>query len=166
MGKNHRYYLSLGSNISPESNLAEAIRRLQDHGRIGKISGVWESHAIGSTGPNFLNICVEFTTPLSNDALKSDVANRIESQMGRVRSADVSAPRPIDIDILMVDEQALNVDRWSYPFVLLPLAELLPDYAHPTDDIPLSTAAEKAAGHTWIIRRATRIPEQVPRRGA
>jgi len=137
---------------------------LRDHGQIGEISGVWESHAIGSAGPNFLNICVEFTSPLSKGALKRDVANRIETQMGRVRSADLSAPRPIDIDILMVDGQPLNTDRWSHPFVLLPLAELLPDYAHPAEGIPLSAAAKKAEDRIWIIRRADRLPGQVLRR--
>ena len=163
MGRSHRYFLSLGSNISPESNLAEALRRLQDLGRIGQISGVWESHALGSAGPNFLNICVEFTTPLSTAEVKRDVANRIEAQMGRVRSADPSAPRPIDIDVLMVDEQPLNVERWSHPFVLLPLAELLPQYTHPAEGIPLSAAAKKAEDRVWIVRRPTGVPGRLAR---
>ena len=161
MGTSHRYFLSLGSNISPESNLTEAIRGLQGHGRVGQISGVWESHAIGSPGPNFLNICVEFRTPLTSDQLKRDVANRIETQMGRIRSADSSAPRPIDIDILMVDEQPLNIERWSHPFVLLPLAELLPQYRHPTEGVPLSTAAQNAEDRIWIIRRSAEFPGKV-----
>jgi 2-amino-4-hydroxy-6-hydroxymethyldihydropteridine diphosphokinase len=164
MGNSHRYILSLGSNINPESNLAEAIQRLQDLGKLGAISGIWESHAIGSAGPNFLNVCVEFSIRRPADELKLEVVNRIEAQMGRVRSSDPGAPRPIDIDILMVDDQPVNVERWSHPFVLLPLAELLPEYRHPTEAVPLSDAAKKAEDRIWIVRRPNGIPGRETRR--
>ena len=164
MSDSHRYFLSLGSNIEPESNLAEAIQRLQQHGNVGVTSGMWESHAIGSAGPNFLNVCVEFLTWRSAHRLKREVANRIESQMGRIRSSDPGAPRSIDIDILMADDQPLNVDRWNHPFVLIPLAELLPEYPHPTQHVPLSAAAQNAKDSTWIVRRAGGIPKQATRR--
>jgi 2-amino-4-hydroxy-6-hydroxymethyldihydropteridine diphosphokinase len=164
MSISHRYFLSLGSNIRPASSLAEAVRRLQDHGEVGATSGTWESHAIGSSGPDFLNICVEFLTWRPPHELKQEVTNRIESEMGRVRSSDPGAPRTIDIDILMVDDRPLNVERWIHPFVLLPLAELLPEYPHPTEHIRLSAAARKAEGRTWIVRRTTRIPRQDSRR--
>jgi 2-amino-4-hydroxy-6-hydroxymethyldihydropteridine diphosphokinase len=164
MGKSHRYFLSLGSNISPESNLEEALRRLRFHGTVGKVSGLWESHAIGSPGPNFLNICVEYSATLSADELKRGIANRIEADMGRERSSDLSAPRTIDIDILMVDDKPMNLERWNHPFVLLPLAELLPEYIHPTEGLPLSAAARKAGDRIWIVRRPSGLPRDVLRR--
>jgi 2-amino-4-hydroxy-6-hydroxymethyldihydropteridine diphosphokinase len=161
MSTSHRYVLSLGSNIRPEFNLGEAIRRLQNHGRVGEISGIWESHAIGAAGPNFLNLCVEFLARPAVEELKREVANRIEGEMGRVRSADASAPRTIDIDILMVDGEPLNVDRWNHPFVLLPLSELLPEFPHPTKGVPLSVAAKEAEDRVWIVRRQDALPREV-----
>src|SRR5215208_650628 len=58
MSKYHQAYLSLGSNIHPETNLVRAIELLQNYGRIEKISNVWESESVGAEGPNYLNACV------------------------------------------------------------------------------------------------------------
>jgi 7,8-dihydro-6-hydroxymethylpterin-pyrophosphokinase len=43
MGNPRSYYLSLGSNISPERNLVEAIRQLRKYGEVGGVSSAWES---------------------------------------------------------------------------------------------------------------------------
>ena len=57
----HQVYLSLGSNIQPEVNLPRAVELLQEYGKFIKVSRAWESEAVGSDGPNFLNACVLFT---------------------------------------------------------------------------------------------------------
>ena len=152
-GKTHRFYLSLGSNIDPEQNLAVAIRRLSDYGAVLEISGVWESHAIGSEGPDFLNACVSFAAPCRAELLKKSVLETIEGAMGRAKTTDKNAPRTIDIDILMQDDRPLNVERWSHVFVVVPMAELLPDMPHPSSGAPLAKEAIKAAASTWIRRR-------------
>ena len=86
MRQPHRYYLSLGSNIEPETNLARAVEHLSAHGAVEAISSIWESHAMGSVGPNFLNACVSFLAPIGHAELKRDITTAIEDKMGRVQN--------------------------------------------------------------------------------
>ncbi len=153
MSKLHSVYLSLGSNIDPEANLPRAIAMLGSYGRVKEISGVWESRAVGSDGPNFLNASVLLETDIPPADLKDRLARPIETAMGRVRTADKNAPRPIDIDVMLVDGEAFNLDRWDSAFVLLPIAELLPETPHPITHEPLREVAERARSNTWIVQR-------------
>jgi 2-amino-4-hydroxy-6-hydroxymethyldihydropteridine diphosphokinase len=146
-------YLSIGSNIRPEVHLPKAIEMLKDYGEVKAVSSAWESHAMGSDGPNFLNACVLFITDLQPYDLKEQIIRPIEAQLGRLRNADKNAPRTIDLDIVLFDQQPLNVDYWDYPFVVVPLAELTPDFIHPTRREKLSQVAEQLQRQTWIVRR-------------
>ncbi len=149
----HEVYLNLGSNISPEANLARAISMLGNYGQVEAVSSVWESQAVGSGGPNFLNASVLLLTEIEPGQLKDRLSRRIEADLGRVRTADKNAPRPIDVDVMMVDGEPYNLDRWSAAFVLLPIAELLPQGLHPITHERLREAAEKARQMTWIVER-------------
>jgi 2-amino-4-hydroxy-6-hydroxymethyldihydropteridine diphosphokinase len=162
MAPSHRYFLSLGSNVQPEENLARAIRHLREHGKVEAISSIWESQAVGSSGPNFLNLCLSIVSPLEHSQFKESVARDVESRMGRQRGSDRSAPRTIDIDVLMVDDAPVNPERWRHPFVIMPLAELLPHFPHPIDHEPLSQVAQKRRAETWIVPRAGVLPEGKP----
>ena len=153
MKPEHQYYLNLGSNILPEVHLREAVRLLRAHGRVGEISSVWESHAVGSDGPNFLNVSLGFGTSVDAQELKDRVVADVEGRLGRVRTSDKNAPRTIDIDILMQDGTALNEDRWAHAFVVLPMAELLPDARHPGTGNRLADEAVRAYSTLWIRRR-------------
>lgn len=153
MSKLHSVYLSLGSNIEPEVNLPRAIEMLSAYGSVEAVSDAWESHAVGSNGPNFLNASVHLLTGIEPSQLKERLARPIEDALGRVRTEDKNAPRPIDVDVMMVDGEACNVDRWDNAFVLLPIAELMPDVEHPVTHESLSDAAEQARRATWIVQR-------------
>jgi 2-amino-4-hydroxy-6-hydroxymethyldihydropteridine diphosphokinase len=153
MSTSHKFYLSLGSNIEPEKNLAEALFRLQEHGVLQDMSSVWESPAVGARGPNFLNLCISYVVPLPGTALKSKVLLPIERALGRARGRDRNAPRTIDIDILMMDGRPLNLKRWATSFVLIPMAELLPDFTDPAAGQSLSDLAKASQAAAWIVRR-------------
>ena len=59
----HRAYLLLGSNIDPQRNLPAACRSLARHGRVVRVSNVYESPpADGSAQANYLNAAVLFET--------------------------------------------------------------------------------------------------------
>jgi len=131
----HQVYLSLGSNIQPELNLPRAIDALGEHGEILKVSNAWESEAVGSDGPNFLNACVLFLTPLLYTELKEHVLYPIEVKLGRKRSADKYAPRTIDIDIILFDGKLCNDKYWRQAFVVIPLEEIYPEYK-PSTTVP------------------------------
>jgi 2-amino-4-hydroxy-6-hydroxymethyldihydropteridine diphosphokinase len=64
----------------------------------------------------------------------------IERRLGRVKSEELNAPRPIDLDILFYDDIVIMSGKTlSIPhpkiaertFVLKPLAEIAPDLVHP-----------------------------------
>ena len=149
----HRAYLNIGSNIQPEANLPRAVEMLRAHGQLRAVSQAWETHAVGSDGPNFLNLCALFLTPLSAGDLKAEVINPIEDQLGRIRSADRNAPRTLDLDIALYDDTPLHLSNWDSAFLLVPLAELAPDLPHPVTGEPLRKAAQRALHETWIIPR-------------
>lgn len=124
----HQVCLLLGSNIQPEKNLALAVNLLKMKVKIIQLSSVWESLPVGSIGPNFLNLAILLTTPLEASELKETVLRPLETQLGRVRSVDKNAPRPIDLDIIIFDSQLLDSTLWRYAHMAVPIGELLPDY--------------------------------------
>jgi 2-amino-4-hydroxy-6-hydroxymethyldihydropteridine diphosphokinase len=153
MSDQHHAYLNIGSNIEPRIHLPKAIRLLQNYGQVGAISTAWESHAFGSNGPDFLNACVLFITPLQPVDLKEQIVRPIESALGRTRSKDKYAPRTIDIDIVLFDSEPFSNEFWSNAFVVVPLAELVPDLYHPQNYEKLSRVAEHMRRQTWIVAR-------------
>ena len=124
----HLICLLLGSNIEPEVNLPLSVSLLQSHVTVLQTSSVWESHAVGSDGPNFLNAAVVALTPLDADSLKEDVLGPLELEMGRIRTEDKNSPRTIDIDLILFDQQLLDWELWEYGHLAVPIAEVLPDY--------------------------------------
>ena len=166
----HQAYLSLGSNIDAENNLPRAIELLRAAGEIVSISSVWETESVGFDGPNFLNACVLFLTPLQPVELKENIIRPIEAKLGRVRGEEKNAPRPIDIDIVLFDETPHNVQTWDQAFVVVPLAELVPEFKTHSGET-LSDFAKQLQGQVWMRKRADVIyptgtrSVAVPRRG-
>ncbi|HLO13665.1 MAG TPA: 2-amino-4-hydroxy-6-hydroxymethyldihydropteridine diphosphokinase [Anaerolineales bacterium] len=149
----HQVYLSLGSNIQPKANLPKAIDLLAEHGEILNVSRAWESKAVGSNGPNFLNACALFSTLLPYTELKEQVIHPIEAKLGRIRGADKYAPRTIDIDIILFDDQLCNEKFLKQVFVVVPLAEIYPTYQNPlTKENVIETATRLRQG-TWMETR-------------
>jgi 2-amino-4-hydroxy-6-hydroxymethyldihydropteridine diphosphokinase len=149
----HQVYLSLGSNIRPEDCLPRAVWMLKEYGEVKALSGVWESRAVGSDGPNFLNLCVLFLSGLQPYGLKEQIIRPIEARLGRIRLVDKNAPRTIDLDIVLFDQQPLNIEVWAYAFVVVPLAELIPDFVHPLRGERLAKVAEQLQRQGWIVPR-------------
>lgn len=150
----HRATLSLGSNIHAETNLPAAMRLLSQAGEVLVVSSVWESESVGFDGPNFLNACAMVSTNLQPVQFKEEIIRPIEASLGRVRSLEKNAPRTIDIDLLLINHQPLNTDFWAYAFVVVPLAELLPDFIHPVQRQPLSQVARQLRQQVWITARS------------
>ncbi len=149
----HQVYLSIGSNIEPETNLPKAVELLQKYGEVRKVSSAWESEAVGSDGPNFLNACVLFTTPLSKTEVKEQVIHAIETKLERKRSADKYAPRTIDIDIVLFDRQICDDKYWKQAFVVIPLAEIYPEYKNPITQESIRQAATRLHQKVWMETR-------------
>jgi 2-amino-4-hydroxy-6-hydroxymethyldihydropteridine diphosphokinase len=148
-----QYYLGLGSNIDPENNLPSSIGLLRQYVSINAISAVWETPSIGEAGPNFLNAVVRIGSILRPKELKYQVLRPVEAQLGRVRTIDKFAPRPIDIDILVVNGSVYSEDIWNYAYLAVPLAELLPNLSHPKSGKNLAAVADRLRFSTKIRAR-------------
>ena len=149
----HQVYLSLGSNIQPDTNLPRAVDLLAEYGEIRKLSNVWESKAVGSAGPNFLNACALFITPLLPAELKEQVIHPVEAKLERKRSADKFAPRTIDIDMVIFDNKSCNDKFWKQAFVVVPLAEIYPEFQNPLTQERIVETATRLRQSVWMETR-------------
>jgi len=142
--------LGLGSNCGDRLGyLRDAIHRISGSSgpkgaiEVTAISPTYESDALLPPGAPkewdlpFLNINLLCKTKLNPPALLQAIKD-IEAQMGR-KDRGRWAPREIDVDILMMDDlhyksESLQVPHpglLERPFAILPLAELIPDWAIP-----------------------------------
>ena len=98
-------------------------------------SGLYRSAPVQAEGPDFLNAVAELRTTLAPLALLQAL-QALEQAAGRERPY-VNAPRTLDLDVLLWgagghsvwELPGLSVPHprlWERAFVLLPLAELLP----------------------------------------
>lgn len=150
-------FITLGSNIEPHDNLPKAVQRLSDYMTVRSVSKVYESPAVNAEGdidrdaPVFLNAAVLVDTSFSAVGLKHDVLRPIESEMGRLRTTDKFAPRVIDLDIALYNDEVISVPErevlipdpniTKHAFLALPLADLAPDYIEPISGRRLGTIA-------------------------
>jgi 2-amino-4-hydroxy-6-hydroxymethyldihydropteridine diphosphokinase len=148
-------YVSLGSNIEPETNLKQAIQLLRTRSKIQVISSAYRTAPQGFLEQaDFLNMAVCVETTLDPTPFKKDVLDWIERELGRVRDPqNKNAPRTIDLDISLWDAAVFEYgDKpWRVPdpdiskfaHVAIPLAEIAPDYMHPIEQITLSKIAAR-----------------------
>lgn len=134
-------FLSLGSNMGDRfAQLQKAIDALfEEVGSLCKLSSVYETPALGFDGEAFLNCAVLVQTELEPlDVLKRILA--IEKAMGRQRnSSGEYSSRPIDIDILFIEDAIIESEVLTVPhprleerrFVLQPLIDINPNFVHP-----------------------------------
>ncbi|MCI0552681.1 MAG: 2-amino-4-hydroxy-6-hydroxymethyldihydropteridine diphosphokinase [Anaerolineae bacterium] len=153
MNELHNAYLNLGSNIQPEMNLVKAIQLLSEYGDVQRVSNAWESRSVGAPGPNFLNACLLFVSPHVQVELREQIIRPIEKRLGRVRSENKYAPRTIDIDIILFDGQQSRDGFWESGFVIVPLAEIYPQYQNPITGENITETATRLRQEVWMEAR-------------
>ena len=157
----NRVFVAVGSNIEPERNLKEAVRLLAPRCRLLAVSPVYETKPVGKTDqPNFLNAAALIETELGAAELKAQVLQDIEQTLGRVRTADKNAPRAIDLDITLFNDEMFNIghrhipdrDLLRYPHIAVPMADLAPNYVHPESRQTLKEIAESMSSVGLVPR--------------
>ena len=131
-------WVSIGSNIEPETNVRCAIRLLREQFGELQISPVYRTAAIGFDGEDFLNLVTGFDTSCALAELDNRL-DTIERQFGRARGGERFAPRSLDIDILFYGELVNHLQGGRIPrrellecaFMLKPLYDVAPGFRHP-----------------------------------
>ena len=76
-----RVYLALGSNISPDKNIPAAVDALAHaFGHIVAHSSAWQTAAVGSAGPDFINAVVLVGSPLIPQQIKNQLLRPLEAR--------------------------------------------------------------------------------------
>lgn len=144
--KKRKVYLGLGSNEGDRHLLLHlAINNLEKNvGSIKKVSTFIETDSWGYESKNkYINAVILIETFLSPHEILRSILD-IEKSMGRVRKDKYNyEDRPIDIDILLIDDLILDEDDLTVPhrfmhkriFVLEPLIEIAPGIKNPKTNI-------------------------------
>ena len=135
-------YVGLGSNLGDRAGyLLLAVRGMLDAGLdVIRLSSIYETEAVEyEEQPAFLNMVAEVrgsTLPTPEQMLARLL--RIEYALGRTRDVRMG-PRTIDLDLLIFKDVRSDTEFLKLPhsriaarrFVLVPLAELVPNLVHP-----------------------------------
>ena len=128
-------YIGLGANLGDaQATLQAALQAMacMPGSRLLGVSSFYRSAPVDATGPDFTNAVAVLHTTLAPLALL-EALQAIEQQFGRQRPY-LNAPRTLDLDLLLLDDQVLCSTRLTLPhprlhqraFVLQPLLELAP----------------------------------------
>ena len=155
--------VAMGSNIEKERNLPEAIRLLRraPHITVERVSRFYESPSVGGPedAPDFFNAAALICTELGPLELRAAL-RQIERELGRERTEDPNAPRTIDLDLAYFGDTELDVDGWvlpdpmagTTPHVAIPIAEVAPDWVHPSDGRTTKEIAEQIGpGNVGVV---------------
>ncbi len=149
--------IALGSNIEKERNLPRAIELLREMCEMTAVSPIYATEPVGLLNqPNFWNAAVLIQTELTASQIKQQIIGTIETKLKRVRQADKNAPRTIDADIVLFNDAVFEYDGGDgrsrripdpdlskFAHVAVPVADLLPNFAHPETGEPLGELAKR-----------------------
>ncbi len=139
--------ISLGSNLGDRLGFFTRARQeieALDGVSISARSSAYETEPVEVTEAHadktFLNAVLVIATSADPETLAASLHD-IEDRLGRVRTGDRNAPRPIDLDVLYVDGQRIDSDTLTVPhprwnerrFVVQPLADVRPELMLPGD---------------------------------
>ena len=137
--------ISLGSNIEPQLNLEKATNEIAKFATLEKTSKIYKSKSVGFEGNDFLNqvILCEVKVGLEETYFK---LKKIEKKMGRVKNVNKFSDRLIDLDLLTFNDEISegkitlpHNDILKYSFVLVPFAEIYPEFIHPVNQKSIET---------------------------
>jgi 2-amino-4-hydroxy-6-hydroxymethyldihydropteridine diphosphokinase len=132
--------LALGSNLGDSQKILEtALAQLAviPEIQIKSISSWYKTKAVGPPQPDYINGCAILQVAMTPQLLL-DTLLATEQKFGRVRQ-ERWGPRSLDLDLLLYEELILDTPNLQIPhprmreraFVLVPLAEIAPDWIEP-----------------------------------
>ncbi|MEG3938787.1 2-amino-4-hydroxy-6-hydroxymethyldihydropteridine diphosphokinase [Microcoleus sp. S36b_A3] len=144
--------IALGSNLGDSlATLSSAIVTLNNTPGIAvKSHSSWYQTApVGPPQPDYINACAILEVALEPKQLLAALLE-IEIKFNRIRR-EKWGPRTLDLDLLLYDNLILETPTLTLPhprmteraFVLVPLAEIAPDWVHPVTKSAIYQLVEK-----------------------
>lgn len=161
----NRIYIGLGSNLGDRlGNIGRAITLMEESGiKIICRSSVYVSPPWGfEASSDFYNAVIEIQTHLGVSELL-DLLKQIELQLGRMpKSSSGYESRTMDLDIIDYHGKVLQTDGVQIPhprmdqrlFVLVPLAEIAPEWTQPLSGIGIKELLSKISPSETISKLA------------
>ena len=123
----NKVVISVGSNIKPLENIEKAKEILRKEQRLIAESKFIETEPEGfKEQPNFINGACYIETEFNKEYLENYL-KEIEKRLGRIRTENKNAPRTIDLDIVVFNNEIANNDFYKYGFVKNAVLELIPN---------------------------------------
>ncbi|MGV0026748.1 2-amino-4-hydroxy-6-hydroxymethyldihydropteridine diphosphokinase [Phormidesmis priestleyi] len=147
--------IALGSNLGNSQLILESALKALDRSlgiSVEKRSHWYQTKAVtlpnSPPQPDYLNGCALLKTTLTPAQLLQTLLS-IETQFGRVRH-EQWGPRTLDLDLLLFNDVILNTNHLKIPhprmvdraFVLVPLAEIAPDWLEPVSGKAIAQLAQ------------------------
>lgn len=145
--------IALGSNLGDSLGIVtQAVQWLRDTAKLQIVqqSAWYQTVPIGPPQPDYINGCivvafdaVDPPHPLEPDQLLALLLD-LEQQFGRVRTEQWGA-RTLDLDLILWGSRVMQTPELELPhprfreraFVLVPLAEILPDWQDPVSGLTI-----------------------------
>lgn len=109
-------FISVGSNMDPSGNVKKALKCLSLETRILKISTVYETEPECRPKQSwYYNCVVKIETKFTPVHLKYEVLRNIEKHLGRRRTKDKFAARPIDLDLIIYGDKRFVTEDLILP---------------------------------------------------
>lgn len=139
---------NLGNSLDTLINTVTALANLPGIDVIAT-SSWYQTKPIGPPQPDYVNGCVVLQVQQSPAELLT-ILQAIELQFGRVRTEKWGA-RTLDLDILLYDDLVMNTPDLTIPhpqmteraFVLVPLAEIAPNWFEPVSKKAIGQLAKE-----------------------
>ena len=139
---------NLGESLSTLENSLEALAQTPGITLISH-SSWYTTKPVGPPQPDYINGCALITTELDPHKLLATLLD-IEQQFGRVRKEHWGA-RTLDLDLILYNNLILDTPNLQIPhprmgeraFVLVPLAEIAPNWIEPVSGRTINQLLEK-----------------------
>ena len=119
------YIVAAGSNIDAQKNIHQAFELIKNIDTRASMATLLSTEPVGFTEQaDFTNTAFSFNCALNSTDLKAHLKG-IEAQLGRIRTSNKNGPRPIDLDIVKIDNDIVDDDYHQYDFVKKSVDELV-----------------------------------------